>query len=1699
LFRPSLKVLDMHRLSLDNIEEFSESEIGTKAAKLVELNLLCESLNAENLGINVQVPEFYPLKNSAIADYLDETTPLWKEQWTNFVKLHIAAKNSLTLETTELLSKLRQLIKDAFSQTFREFGKLQVFLNTLPKDSLLMIRSTGKEDNVDFANPGGNESIPAVALEEKAITEAIGDVVVSYFSDKSLMQRLLSGDDITQPPFMPVLIQRMISESFDLKSTQNKQIVKSGVMYAQKNEIRIQLAPGHGELVVSSKGAFDSYFVTNENVVYPEIYRKSHRLVPSLVSENGKKVSKLVLRENKKVLSGSPSLSLSAALAIAKVGRYIHQHFRMPMDIEFVYDESNNTLSLVQARPIPKGDTKTVTPSAIAPDKLLSIKKQAEIQNAFVITPAGYATHVITHENQVIISDTIEQALTQYLKPQSISPIKIIIVKEIAPTTSHAAAQFNTKAIPVFAVNDLQCIRTWLKKSNPILIADTQHKLIVNGSNLTTVQEIEKALYDLQIIKQGMFKSSLPAQLTLMQQIKLPENRKNLLNISHPLTVNSERLLGDLIVDTHSHDEIKSEAALHELMSSLFTLLTTKLTFEIPKNNLYTFLINAIEQLETAKPGASDLTMHRQMLEAILIVFFNLAKNKDNTTLSLLFRQALITSAEILKCLQRFSSTQSNSEEEAQEEYLNLIAKLEALIINPGQPLLFSDSIKQFAQEKKSLLLASKVDGFFELTAKQKVYFVQFKKFGKFALNSKTAQTWDQFAVKCCKSPDAIVKLANMLKFVMDNQIASTWLNDAAIQAIDPTIDIKLTLQTLHVDILKVNAEITALDLSTTRSILSRWERKISLWSEQRKVNKLCNEFSNELLPLIDKLSLKHNLTELTKKVILKTVQNLTEIFDQSIKSMKGSFDYHKQDQLQVFILLLWPYHNLMNKWVNAVPDAYFVNWYQSIDDYDESNLKDEMLGWIATRFNSMISSKNELHLNPSGNFSVASARIGSTASFRRQFIDKELSLEDLFTLFHQNILASLVLLGQTPKYYAQLPETIQPLLNVLITLRTDPVYDARRGNTVHPAQQIDCLSIDHQYPFVIIDFNLPLKNHAAKIIVEHNQLTQLTNLTIQFFGTNWDSRLSILALCAIIEAKFNQVIEKQKAAYNPYTLSLEFVWTLTSEQTQNPAFAERLKQTLKIYAHYTFMNFVDTDSLCETILEKYPAQQLLQHYQSYLADVTLRRWNTANSVKKFVLAKAISEKIDFSHFFSEKELEDLATNLYTSILQFKSITLKNLNFLKTTCKLNISWNRELVDKDRRERYTVLETVLINGCSVKSLVECIQSNNINLSEHKKLFELAVTTNNYLLLDELIIKNKNFDINSHPNILSLLLTRAVTTAACQNFLKMGANILLSNPLTAKLTILAAFELTFQLDIIKNLSISSCTTNVIFVKGLLFKAIEKNINLTDYFALPLLQEILSIPSMPSNISFDIIKTLKKQYAITVNFIDLVDNHKGNLLSFLVLKIGEMSQETVEDFLTVIEFNNLDMNNHPHLVQLAISVSNYELLFGLMQKNISLTVQTIGFNCILNLLAGIKHHPNPDNLITYILKFNPAIKVDNYTNTSMLNEFLDNHHTKLSMSVKVEIFKTNLARKRAMIAIKLLELDPEILPIAEQHCSQDILQQLYSDPSFKRPPLTRSVLKTGSTFRFFAATEVSDGSEQASTHTYDSNTEKATSAVL
>ncbi len=266
--------------------------------------------------------------------------------------------------------------------------------------------------------------------------------------------------------------------------------------------------------------------------------------------------------------------------------------------------------------------------------------------------------------------------------------------------------------------------------------------------NISAAENPEEALFDSGILKVGLFKSPLPARETLVPLFStVSEAVKERVIISQPAAVNkTEATISALIEKANSKDEQESERALNNLMPLLFKELPASSLEQRPQQ-FYTTLLQNIEILKAAKCGdenADSLKALQQLLKA----FYQLSKStegqKENSPHGKLFRQAMVTGAEIHRSLTRLSATKTDTPESIaiQTEFLNLVSKLEALIVNTGNKDLFSDSIIQIAQDNAALKEAQKVEGFDKLTEEQKTYFVEFVKFKKIALNEVDAAEW---------------------------------------------------------------------------------------------------------------------------------------------------------------------------------------------------------------------------------------------------------------------------------------------------------------------------------------------------------------------------------------------------------------------------------------------------------------------------------------------------------------------------------------------------------------------------------------------------------------------------------------------------------------------------------------------------------------------------------------------------------------------------------------------------------------------------------------------------------------------------------------------------------------------------------------------------------------------------------------------
>jgi len=478
---------------------------GYKTANLTLLSDLCKNL--KNNDYTFDVPQFFGISSIDIQIFVKNILKKdLAQEWDNLIKKYTIQDNEWL--TKSIASKKfpdgfladAKAIEISINKNFDDFIKnntqeLKELFQDIKEISIpenlktekLMVRSTGKEDTDKLANAGGNESVANVDPETNQILTAMKIVIASYFSEKSLTQRLGAGDtSIPEAPFTPVLIQRMIGEKDDTnlprcgvmfteetegalsknkKTDDNGKIITSGITI-------IQCAYGHNEGVVNSIVPVDTYIVDSEDKQHAVIRPKSFRIAP-------KEALKLDRKDNDPAYINRPVLEPHAIAAMKQLATELETFYKKPMDVEFVIfkEKDKETIYIVQARPI------VHNPDQPAPSYLdfnnTIIREMTSVRSS-AIGSGGGELKFITNNNQIVIKKTINAALSEYQERNNKNKIKAVLIEENAPVTSHEATAFRSELKPVICIPDnFSDVEQWVKDSAAKILIDTQQQRIV--------------------------------------------------------------------------------------------------------------------------------------------------------------------------------------------------------------------------------------------------------------------------------------------------------------------------------------------------------------------------------------------------------------------------------------------------------------------------------------------------------------------------------------------------------------------------------------------------------------------------------------------------------------------------------------------------------------------------------------------------------------------------------------------------------------------------------------------------------------------------------------------------------------------------------------------------------------------------------------------------------------------------------------------------------------------------------------------------------------------------------------------------------------------------------------------------------------------------------------------------------------------
>lgn len=1054
--------------------ESNAAKYGYKTANLMHLRQEVESPLLDEVPeettqkppIRTAIPQFEGVDHDTIMAHLKHHNSLWRDHWDKFVAIQQEEDSKvLSQDSKAALSAVREEIIRCFKQDPLSTEHFSTLKKSLKDKDLVMVRSTGREDSTELSNPGGNDSDPC---EAQNIGSKVGKIVASYFGERSLQQRLDANDNVTAEPFCPILIQSMVREIPKTADSSGK-MVASGVIYSGEST-RIQAAPGHGELVVNSKGNVDNYYVTADNMVYGEVKAKHDRMVAQW---NGDSID-LVSASNDVNLKYKSCLDEEAVMHLHALSNQIQDLYGMRMDMEFVYDESKRTVYLVQARSINQGKRQDLMPSSVSPDYIQELKQSNKIGSGQVITPDINTAVVIDDPKDIIIRQTIGEALEKYQKSEE-KPSAVIVQKE-APDTSHEAGEFSKNGVVVLQLDNIRDVEKYFDNKEALII-DLQRK---------TAFHIAEDKDPHSFIKEGIFSSSLSSHVTPGRTIDAPGQAEEYTFIETIVSDIQQEKLGDIVQQARQGDKQSSNA----LFSFLYQIIANEPRSDQP-------IDKCLEQLSTPNYEGNNDEQKSALAKSLRTCVKHYQKGNINREV---FQQTLISGGEVFSLLDRMGNStkgvdgweESKGEPEKKDKvdslsYLNSLEKFTGLIRSTPKKDTLSQSVVTNIMEKRH---EDKVMEGVQLDGQGKEYYLQTTKLSKFLIKEDNREHWRQFCEDICSDSDNAVRLGGIVGMVVKNNIHEQWLNvvftEAHKECEGDSTKIFGSLASSIPDMTKFDK---------VSSQLQKMESQIATWGEPQNFDKLYGGLKESLSVINSNLEYDPEAPIMDRIMTRQQADDLIDVMDKTIKKVGKSTMYTDESQQGMHAkALIGEFFDVMKK------------WSEYTEFYDRKHIVKKM----EECFNSKQPPFTEHDLSPSVGFSVSSATIdapgtdrGFDLGFRIQEEGKtmhDLSLEDFFTTVHQNLIIcvgevfkedSKILKDQTPELVATICDNFE------------------KGIIVQGSNRCQFMRCELDYPDQTLYYNVPVRDHALSIAVKYSAKNEDEGVSISccFSGANEGSR----------------------------------------------------------------------------------------------------------------------------------------------------------------------------------------------------------------------------------------------------------------------------------------------------------------------------------------------------------------------------------------------------------------------------------------------------------------------------------------------------------------------------------------------------------------------------------------------------------------
>ncbi len=331
-------------------------------------------------------------------------------------------------------------------------------------------------------------------------------------------------------------------------------------------------------------------------------------------------------------------------------------------------------------------------------------------------------------------------------------------------------------------------------------------------------------------------------------------------------------------------------------------------------------------------------------------------------------------------------------------------------------------------------------------------------------------------------------------------------------------------------------------DVSLKHEFFIQTARQADRFADPKNILQAAEELKSVTDDLFspEKLHNIRSASPLSRLIAHKTLRSAIETYDAAVKAMKASPSFTNAEKVHWFKQMLGPMHSSMRSLAQelapqdkirfnkgAVPSMPVFNWnLKRYLDVIESNL-------------SKLGDASEL-LMPTSDFSVSAAMISSGASFAGKLPK---TLEDFFTLFHQNSLALLSYCDKellTPQLLTDsfLPKTFKQALSIIDNTEWD--YEKEGiGKMLQTGIEINENEILWHY-------NVPLREHSGHPILQYSIASGKMNLKCQILGLNELWRWDIAAAWLGCLDQANVLKLQQSVFAGRYELT--FNWDVSSE-----------------------------------------------------------------------------------------------------------------------------------------------------------------------------------------------------------------------------------------------------------------------------------------------------------------------------------------------------------------------------------------------------------------------------------------------------------------------------------------------------------------------------------------------------------------------